>query len=79
MIKIYNMVKARVRNNIIIGLSRDNIELLLKDKPIQFNLKVLGFPEDYTVFVIAGETESAIMDSLKPLIDEATVVKDLRP
>lgn len=73
------MVKARVRNNIIIGLSRDNIELLLKDKPIQFNLKVLGFPEDYTVFVIAGETESAIMDSLKPLIDEATVVKDLRP
>jgi hypothetical protein len=73
------MVKAKIRENLLIGLSFKNLELLKKGHPIKFQLSDLGIPGDYTVLIFAGETEQSMTDMLKDSIDPVnTIIKDER-
>jgi len=51
---------------LLFGLSKVNIERLMKKEPIVFNLKDMGL-EDRKVMIMYGETEQDIMSEL---IDE---------
>lgn len=73
------MIKAKIKDNLLIGLSFKNLELLKKGHPIKFRLSDLGIPGDHTVLIFAGETEQAMADMLKAQIDPATtIIKDER-
>lgn len=52
-------------NKIIgIGLTRENVDRLIKDNPIMFNLSELGL-EGHDVFIMFGEDQQSIVDKLK--------------
>lgn len=53
------MVKARKGDNIIIGLSDENMKRLKKGEPIRFNLKELH-AGDITVYIFNGRTEDSM-------------------
>lgn len=57
------MLKARYGDNLVIGLSRRNLELLQSGKPIRFNLSDLNLPAGEVV-IFFGETEQAMMEEL---------------
>lgn len=54
---------------ILLGLSRGNIEKLLKGFPIRMNRKTHGkaLPLGWEIFIIAGETEESIRETLEDL------------
>lgn len=52
-----------------------NTERLHGGMPIRVNLTELGLPGGF-IYIIAGETEEALAEDLKPLIDESTKVTD---
>lgn len=52
---------------IFIGLSRQNMERLLHDEPIVFDLSEIGLPEQEVV-IMGGETEDAISKKLSETI-----------
>ena len=66
------MIKARVENNLIFGLSSINVDKLKEGKPIAFNLSELGLDKiedfDYDkirIIIMSGETEEAIEEDLR--------------
>lgn len=74
------MIKARAGSLVLLGLSRANVERLMKDQPIRFDGAELGLPG--IVFVImGGETEQVMADQLREsgAVDEQTVVDDRWP
>jgi hypothetical protein len=58
------MLKARYGENMIFGLSRQNVNRLLAGQPIRFNLKDLNLPPA-DVVIFFGETEEAMMKDLE--------------
>ena len=52
------MLKARVGDNMILGLSHENVRRLKKGQPIRFAAKDLGFPGEITVYIFYGVTEA---------------------
>jgi hypothetical protein len=58
------MLKARYGENLVLGLSRRNLELLQAGKPIRFNLSEINLPPA-DVVIFFGETEQAMMEELQ--------------
>lgn len=58
------MLKARYGDNLVLGLSRENVTRVLAGKPIKFNMKDLNMP-DGVVVIFFGETEEAMMEELR--------------
>ncbi len=59
------MIKAKVGNTIILGLSDINIEKLKNNEPILFNLKEAGIEDiDVNVMIFNGRTEESMMESM---------------
>lgn len=64
------MLKARINNTLIIGLSEDNTQRLKQGKPIVFSAAEFGLPElnKYNVLIMYGVTEGAIKRELEAAI-----------
>lgn len=63
---------------LILGLSRRNTELLLEGKPISVDmLGITGLKAK--ILIIAGETEEALTEQLKPFITADTRVQGPEP
>ena len=58
------MIKARIGDTVIFGLSRLNLEKLQEGKPIMFDGEQVGI-EGTKLVIMFGETEQAIMDDLE--------------
>jgi hypothetical protein len=62
------MVKARKDNNVILGLSEENVKRLKDGKPIRFNMKELGF-DDIWIYIFTGKTEESMALILKKMTE----------
>lgn len=60
------MLKAFVKDTVILGLSEENINLLKEGKPIRLNLSELGLSPQ-KIFIVYGETETKIKNELMGL------------
>ena len=69
------MIKARTKNQIVLGLSHENLKRLKDQQPIKINLKELKFDSsidinEIEIFIFAGETEESMylsmMDKIGP-------------
>jgi hypothetical protein len=71
------MIKGRMGNVVLIGLSRMNTERLLKDMPIKFDGADVALP-GLTFVIIGGESEPELMAQLQKagLIDAETKIDD---
>jgi hypothetical protein len=71
------MIKAAAGNQLIFGLSRRNIERLLKGDPI----RILGrnWNCDKDIFIFFGETEESMAKDISKFISPSTKVIDERP
>lgn len=58
------MLKGRYGENLVLGLSRENIKRLLAGQPIRFNLSELALPAGQVV-IFFGETEAAMLKDLE--------------
>ena len=69
------MIKAKAKNTIILGLSRENIIRLKAGQPIKFDMTELGVP-DMTMFIFYGDTEGQIEKMFREqgLINENTII-----
>lgn len=63
------MVKARIGNTVLFGLSRENIDRLTKGKPIRIQGHDIGLPGQNFI-IHFGETEEAIAVELDSLFHE---------
>lgn len=54
------------------GLSEENLKLLKQGKPIVVDLNEMGL--DAEIMIMYGETERAILKTLKPFIGKETLV-----
>lgn len=73
------MIKAILSTGtVVIGLSRKNLEALLKDRPINLQMSDMGLAP-LQVLIVGGETERAIYEELKKHceIDANTLVHGL--
>lgn len=61
---------------IVLGLSRNNTEMLLMGKPIHVDLEQLGLKGD--ILIMGGETESHIEAELAQYCNEDTIIDDRR-
>ena len=57
----------------IVGLSLDNIRLLVEGRPIKTDTDFLGFPGG-TLMIFVGKTEEEMAEMMKPLIKDDTKV-----
>lgn len=57
------MLKARSGESLIFGLSARNVELLQQGKPIQIDLREMGFEKGF-VMIFYGRTEEDMTQSL---------------
>ena len=71
------MIKSRVNNHIILGLSDLNIERLQKGMAIRFNLRDLG-PDlpPMEVAIFNGRTEETMYEEFKDFITANTEVRN---
>lgn len=70
------MLKAKRGNQLVIGLSDENLKRLGKDQPIKFNMSDIGFP-DIEVFIFNGKNEQAMQSMMKDAINPfTTIIKD---
>lgn len=78
------MMKAKINNVIVLGLSHENIKKLMEGKPIKFNLKELNSTKpqpgepilpEMDVLIFAAKDESKMIDMLHPYIDGNTEIK----
>jgi hypothetical protein len=72
----------RGRSVILLGLSRENIRLLVdENKPIALSGSMLGLPAIEQLVIMFGETEDSMTAELlkAKLIDERTVVVHTTP
>ena len=73
------MIKAVADTNkgrlIILGLSKENIRRLQKDRPIDIDLSELGLSGH--IFIFAGDTEESMTRQLAELIGPETKVSGL--
>ncbi len=69
------MIKLRSGNNIVLGLSARNVQLLEEGKPIYFQGAELGFPqlEQVKFFIVYGETEDAILKEMGIKADQGHI------
>lgn len=73
------MMKAKMGNMIILGLSDENMKRLSQNQPIKFNLKEMGL-DDMDVLIFNGKDEQAMK---KMMIDAGlihptkTILKDV--
>ena len=56
------------------GLTKGNLELLMKGKPIWIALEQLGVPGGYEIVIYYGRTEQKLMDDLKEMIGDDTII-----
>ena len=61
-----------------LGLSRNNIALLKEGRPIVVNLADLGLAPG-KVMIFYGKTESAMAKTMRPFINEDTIVEGTAP
>lgn len=65
------MIKARARiggsDAVVLGLTRENIDRLLDNKPIMFDAATLGISEFDRVIIIGGETPDDIKEDLRSI------------
>lgn len=72
------MIKALRGNQIILGLSDENIERLKKDQPIKFNLQEMGL-QDLDIFIFNGRDNQTMYQMMKDAIDPVkTIIQDSR-
>jgi hypothetical protein len=71
------MIVASINNGegVLIGLSRGNVEELLKGHPILKNKEDTGLP--VTVVIVGGETEEAILAELQQHFQLPNKIEDL--
>lgn len=71
------MIKAKLNNgDLLFGLSKQNIERMMKGEPVVFNLSSMGL-EDRRVMIMYGETEDKIYEELVDHIDlKKTTIHD---
>lgn len=70
------MVKAKRGNQLIIGLSDENLKRLQKDQPIKFNMADVGFPA-IEIFIFNGKDEQTMYSMMKDAINpHTTIIKD---
>lgn len=76
------MIRARAGNVVLLGITRGNIERLMKGQPMHISGDdpAIGLP-GITIAIMYGETEDAIATELREhgLVDQRTVVEDRRP
>lgn len=73
MIKAFSKM-ADGRLLVMLGLSRQNTELLLDDKPIVIDLQALGYAGAPRIVLCAGETEADLERDFEPFIGPETKV-----
>ena len=61
------MLKAKMGDTVIIGLSDENMKRLKNDQPIKFSLKEIGLGKG-EMFIFNGTTEESMKDDLLKLI-----------
>ena len=66
------MIKAKMGNTVLLGLSDQNIEHLKMDEPILITKDELGI--DYAIAIIWGPTEMDIYRKLKHLTNDKTII-----
>ena len=72
------MIKAKRGNQLVLGLSDENLERLKKDQPIKFNLNELGMG-DIEVFIFNGKDEQTMQKMMKDSIHPyKTIIKNSR-
>ena len=72
------MIKAKKGNQLILGLSDENMRRLKNNEPISFNLKEVGFG-DIDVFIFNGRTEYDMKNEMTHMIHPyKTIQKDSR-
>lgn len=70
------MIKFRAEDGVVgIGLSAANVRALQAGQAIEVDLKTVGLPWPITLRIIAGETDKAILEQLKPMIDKETKMR----
>lgn len=62
------MIKAKIGNVAVLGITEENIKLLKEGKPVRVKLKEMNMP-DIEVVILYGKTEQDIYNELKPGID----------
>ncbi len=74
------MITARATGDdgteiLLLGVTRENIRRLTAGQPIRVSAETHpGFPDNLRVFIVFGETEHALAETLKPFIGEETKV-----
>ena len=63
------MVKAKIGDLYVLGLSHENISRLMEDKPILFDLREIGL--EGKMSIIYGITENDIKEQLTSIINRA--------
>lgn len=61
-----------------LGITKENIDLLMQGKPIMIELDAMGLPM-VRLGILYGENEQDILAQLQPHISEETVVRDEKP
>jgi hypothetical protein len=69
------MLKAKIGNAVILGLSEMNLVKLKLGQPIKLNLKDLGF-EDREVYIFHGKDEKEMTETLRSLTGPNTEFRD---
>jgi hypothetical protein len=77
------MLKIRKDNNIIFGLTKENLDRLLDDKPIKIQLWELNRPKltvipDITVYIVGAQDDEQLQAMFAGKVGPKTHVKDLR-
>ncbi len=63
------MIKAKLSNgDLVIGITKENVDRLQKGMPIAFNLKDMGL-EERCVIITYGETEEKLYTGMMDHID----------
>jgi hypothetical protein len=58
--------KAGGKDLVILGLSRANVDRLMDNQPIMFDMAQLGFPNQ-TLVICGGETNESINEDLRSI------------
>lgn len=67
------MMKAKIGNTMVLGLSDKNLELLKAGKPIKFNMDEIGMG-DIIVLIFNEKDEDAMREKMKDMINPKTTI-----
>ena len=67
------MIKAKIGDSVLLGITDENIKRLIAGQPIKLNLSELGLP-DQKIGIMYGKDEQEIYEQLKPYMSKETKI-----